>query len=253
MDKLIIGNWKMNPQSVKEAEILFIDINKVLKNIKKTKVVICPPFPFLSVVKNIKNKKVILGAQNVFFESNGPYTGEVSTSMLKSLDVKYVIVGHGERRALGETNEILNKKLIAIFKAKLIPILCIGEIVRSNDGSYLQVIKDQLTFCLRDIPKSYIKDIVIAYEPIWALSSTLDRHDATPRDFEEIRIYIRKILNDMFSPVIVSSVQIIYGGSVNKDNAEDFLHAGAQGLLIGKASLNARNFLKIIKIINDIK
>lgn len=253
LKKLIVGNWKMNPQSQKEAEVLFNNIGKNIKNIKNTEVVICLPFPYLFINKKLKIKKIALGAQDVFYETQGAYTGEVSTSMLKDMGVKYVIVGHSERRSLGETNEILNKKLTVVLKAKISPILCVGESIRSHDGSYLGVVKDQLMSCLAGISKSQIKNIVIAYEPVWALSSTENRHDATPHDFEEMKIYIRKILADLFGRAIASSVLIIYGGSVNKDNASLFLSVGADGLLPGKASLDVRNFSSIIQIASAIK
>jgi triosephosphate isomerase len=135
MKKLIIGNWKMNPQSEKEAEILFKNIGKAVKNIKNTDIVICPPFPFILSLKKLNNRKITLGAQNVFYESQGAYTGEVSAPMLRDMGVKYVLVGHSERRSQGETNEIINKKLIAILRAKLTPVLCIGESVRGSDGA----------------------------------------------------------------------------------------------------------------------
>lgn len=253
MKKLIIGNWKMNPQSKKEAEVLFKGIDKAIKNIKNTDVVICPPFPFLSTLKQVKSKKIALGAQNTFYELQGAYTGEISAPMLRDAGVKYVIVGHSERRSLGETNEIINKKILAVLKAKLIPVLCIGEDIRGNDASYLRVVKDQLTACLAGIPKNQIKNIVIAYEPVWALSSTENRHDAEPHDFEEMKIYIRKLLSDMFSQGIATSVRILYGGSANKDNAELFLRAGADGLLPGKASLDPKNFSSIIQIASLVK
>jgi len=234
MKKLIVGNWKMNPQSEKEAEVIFKAIMKGTKNIKNIDIAICSPYVFIKTLKKLKSNKISLGAQNAFYETTGAYTGEVSLIMLHNIGVKYVIVGHSERRSMGETNEIVNKKLNAIL-------------------AYLNFVKDQLVSCLSGISKNQIKNIVIAYEPIWALSSTADRHDATPHDFEEMRIYIRKILNDMFSPLVASSVRIIYGGSVNKDNAQSFLLAGAQGLLPGKASLDPKNFLEIINIANSIK
>lgn len=251
--KLIIGNWKMNPQSVKEAEILFGGISQAIKNIKNTEVVVCPPFPLISILKQFKNKKIAIGAQNVFYEQKGAYTGEVSPSLLRDLGVQYVIVGHSERRSLGDSNEIVNKKLISVLKAKLTPVLCVGESVREHNGFYLAFVKDQLNECLHGIPKNQIKNIVIAYEPVWALSSTENRHDATPHDFEEMKIFIRKNLTDMFGSSVGSSVRVIYGGSVNKDNALSFLEASADGLLPGKASLDYKNFSAIIQIASNIK
>ncbi len=150
-------------------------------------------------------------------------------------------------------NIIINKKLIAVLKAKITPILCIGESIRTHDGFYLAKVREQLSLCLEGIPKNQIKQIVIAYEPVWALSSTENRHDATPHDFEEMKIYIRKILTDMFGQITASSVRIIYGGSANKDNAQSFLEIGADGLLPGKASLDPKNFSKIVEIASQIK
>ncbi|MES2930546.1 MAG: triose-phosphate isomerase [Patescibacteria group bacterium] len=250
--KLIIGNWKMNPQSLKEADILFKSIGAIALKAKNADIVMCPPFVYLSHLKELKLKKISLGGQDVFYESKGAFTGEVSPAMLSDAGASYVIVGHSERRMLGETDEIINKKLLAVLKVKLTPILCVGEEIREDDGSYLSVVKRQLSSCLAGIPKNKIKDIVIAYEPVWALSSTENRRDATPHDFEEMRIYIRKILTDMYSVAMASSVRILYGGSANKDNAESFLKAGASGLLSGKASLDPKNFGAIITIANNI-
>jgi triosephosphate isomerase len=252
--KLIIGNWKMNPQSLKEAEILFKNVATGIKNTKNVDVVICPPFPFITINKKFKNRKLSIGAQDVFSEQKGAYTGEVSASMLSDSGVSYVIVGHSERRTLGETDEIINKKLIASLKAKLTPILCVGESERdSHNGFYLATIKGQIMSCLSGINKNQIKNVVIAYEPVWALSSTENRHDATPHDFEEMKIFIRKILSDMFGRTTANGVRIIYGGSANKDNAESFLAVGADGLLPGKASLDAKNFSRIVEIASLIK
>lgn len=253
MKKLIVGNWKMNPQSVKDAESLVKNISKMTSGLKNVDVVICPPFPFLSSAKKVKSTKISLGAQNTSYEISGAHTGEVSISMLKTFGVTHIIVGHSERRSIGETDEVINKKLLAVLKSKITPILCVGESIRANDGAYLSVVKDQLIRALEGIQKVQIKQIVIAYEPVWALSTTENRHDATAHDFEEMKIYIRKILSDMFSLQIASQVRIIYGGSVNKDNALSFLSVGAEGLLPGKASLDARNFSEIVKIASALK
>lgn len=251
--KLIIGNWKMNPQSSKDSVLLFKNIGESVKNFKNIDVVICAPFLFLSDLKKLNNKKVILGAQDVYFEQKGAFTGEISALMLKDSGVKYVIIGHSERRSMGETNEIINKKLTSALKTKITPILCVGESTRSHDGFYLAKVREQISSCLSGISKSKIKQVIIAYEPVWALSSTEGRHDATPHDFEEMKIYIRKILTDMYGHKVASEIRIIYGGSANKNNAESFLSVGADGLLPGKASLDFKNFSKIVEIASRIK
>jgi triosephosphate isomerase len=253
MKKLIVGNWKMNPQSRKEAVILFKAIAGSLANIKNIDIVICPPAPFLPVFRALKNKKIMLGAQNAFYEPKGAYTGEVSTAMVYDMGARFVILGHSERRAFGETDEVIQKKILAALKTGLAPIICVGESIRTHDASYFDIVKKQLVSCLTGIGKSQIKNIIIAYEPVWALSSTENRRDATPHDFEEMKIYIRKILADMFGQGAATSVKILYGGSANKDNAEAFLKIGADGLMPGKASLDPRNFARIIHIAATIK
>src|SRR5680860_1190379 len=141
--KLIIANWKMNPGSLKEAQVIFNNTVKVGKNLKNINIVICPPFPYLLIGDKIKIKSVSLGAQNIFEESMGPYTGEVSLKMVLSLGVKYIILGHSECRNLGEVNKIINKKVLATLKSKLNPILCVGEKSRDHNGFYLAFVKHQ--------------------------------------------------------------------------------------------------------------
>lgn len=247
MKKIIVANWKMNPQSVKEAEVIFKGLIPVVKSSKNTDLVICPPFPFLSVYQKVKSKKLNLGAQNVSEESEGPYTGEVSPSMLRSMGVNHVIIGHSERRSIGETNRIVNKKVLNALKGKLLPILCVGESVRDNEGVYLNFIKHQIHECLLSVAKPQIKNIVIAYEPIWAIGKGSIR-EATLPEFVEMKIFIKKIISDLYDIKTANAVRIIYGGSVNSLNAESFLTLGnADGLLVGRDSLNPKKFSAIIK------
>ena len=141
MDKIIIANWKMNPKSLKEARVIFNNLIKAVKGVKGVDVVICPPFPFLVIGDKLKLKNVSLGAQNVSSEPNSAHTGEVSLKMLSSMGVEYVILGHSENRAQGETDKFINKKVLATLKAKLTPILCVGEKKRDDNGFYLAFIK----------------------------------------------------------------------------------------------------------------
>lgn len=250
MSKLVIANWKMNPQSKKEAEAIFSGISKGIKNIKNTDIVICPPYPFLFIKEKIKNKKIILGAQDVSFEKEGSYTGEVSSSMLKNLGVEYVIVGHSEKRRIGDTNSIINKKINATLKSKMTPVFCVGENKRDINGFYLSFIKQQLEEGLAGILKPQMKNIVIAYEPVWAIGSGSIRV-AIPSEFIEIRIYIKKIIADLFDIKTANSVRIIYGGSVNPLNAESFIkEGGADGILVGRDSLSPKKFCSIINLVS---
>ncbi len=237
----------MNPLTLKEAEKLFINIAKNISAIKKTEIVICPPFLYLEKLKKL-SKKIILGAQDGFWGDVGAFTGEVSSSMLYEVGARYVILGHSERRALGENNEVINKKIKSSLGVGLRPVLCVGENVRDADHGYFNFVKTQLEECLAGIQRASISKIIIAYEPVWAISTTKDRKDATPEDSKEMVIFIRKVLSDKFGPE-VSNMRIIYGGSVNTKDALGFLkEGGVDGLLPGRSSLDAKKFSEIVKI-----
>ena len=245
--KIIIGNWKMNPLSLKEAEKLFSGVAQSVSSVKKTEVVICPPFLYLEKLKKI-SRKISLGAQDTFREDVGAYTGEISAEMLYNIGVRYVILGHSERRAMGENDSDINKKIKASLSAGLRPILCVGEGVRDESHSYFNLVRTQIEECLSGISKNSISKVIIAYEPVWAISSTANRRDATSADSREMAIFIRKILSDKFRSE-ASRMKIIYGGSVNEKDADDFLkNGGVDGLLSGRASLNAKKFAEIVKI-----
>lgn len=245
--KIVIGNWKMNPLSLKGAEKLFADVTKNVSGVQKTEVVICPPFVYLEKLKKI-SKKISLGAQDVYWGETGAFTGEISADMLYDIGARYVIVGHSERRAQGENNNDVNKKIKSALSVGLRPILCVGENMRDENHEYFNVVKTQLMECLDGVSKNSVSKIIIAYEPVWAISSTPNREDATPDNSREMTIFIRKILSDKFGSE-ASKVRIIYGGSVNEKDAEDFLkNGGVNGLLPGKASLDPKKFSQIVKI-----
>jgi triosephosphate isomerase len=245
--KIICGNWKMNPLSLKEAEKLFNDIIKNVSTVRKTEIVVCPPFLYLEKLKKV-SKKIILGVQDAFPGDVGAFTGEVSAEMLYNLGVRYVILGHSERRALGENNKDINKKIKSSLAVGLRPILCVGETVRDENHDYFNLIKTQLEVCLEGVSRNRAAKIIIAYEPIWAISTTKDRKDATPEDSREMAIFIRKILFDKFGSE-AGRIKILYGGSVSEKNSEDFLeNGGVDGLLVGRASLDAKKFSQIVKI-----
>ncbi|OGI65842.1 triose-phosphate isomerase [Candidatus Nomurabacteria bacterium RIFCSPLOWO2_01_FULL_39_18] len=251
--KIIIGNWKMNPLTGKEAEKWFASIAKLVKRIKNTDIVICAPFIYLEKLKKI-SRKVALGAQDAFWGDVGPFTGEISPEMLYNIGVRYVILGHSERRAMGESSIEINKKIKSALASGLVPIVCIGEKERDLNHEYFRIVKTQIHECLKGIPKDSISKITIAYEPVWSLSSTLNRRDATANDSREMAVFIRKTLSDISSPDIASKTRVIYGGSANERDAEEFLqNGGVDGLLPGKASLDPKKFSEIVKIAEGIK
>jgi triosephosphate isomerase len=246
--KIIIGNWKMNPLTLKQAEKLFSDVIKGVSSIKKTEIVICAPSIYLEKLTKIRTSKIKLGAQDAFFGNVGAFTGEVSGQMLYDLGVRYVILGHSERRSMGENNITINKKIRDALSAGLRPILCVGESMRDASHSYFNLVKTQLEECLAGVSKNFTSKIIIAYEPVWALSSTANRKDATPDNSREMTIFIRKILFDKYGRE-ASKIRIIYGGSANEKDAPEFLtNGGVDGLLPGRASLDAPKFTDIIKI-----
>jgi len=241
MKPLIVANWKMNPITMKEAEELFNSISEGVKNIEKTETVICPPFIYLPLLKGLTP-----GAQDCYYEEKGAYTGEVSVAMLKDLGCKYVIVGHSERRKLfNETNENINKKLKAVLEAGLIPIICIGETEQEREQEKTEeVLKQELIEGLEGISNVY--NLVIAYEPIWAIGT------GNPCDVEEAKemnLLIRRIFFKLYDSAISKKIRILYGGSVKANNAEEYLkQAGFNGLLVGGASLDAKEFIKIVNM-----
>ncbi len=226
MKKLIIANWKMNPRSWKEAKRLF-------NAFKKLKAVICPPFVYISKFK-IQNSKLQLGAQNCHWEQSGAYTGEISPLMLRDLGCKYVIVGHSERRKhFRETDEMINKKLKAALKAGLRPILCIGE---NKNQDAKRVVNNQLKKDLKGIAEKDLKKIIIAYEPIWAISTSGGEY-CSPERAKRIMDFIRADFKN----------KVIYGGSVDSKTIKGYIDAGFEGALVGGASLKAEEFIKIVK------
>ena len=219
MKKIIIGNFKMNPSSKKKVSDLFKAFDIKTKNL----VILCPPFCFLE-----KGENYILGAQNCFLKNEGAYTGEVSPKMLKDLGCKYVILGHSERREYQkENNEEINKKIKICLENKLKPVLCIGEKLGENKE---EVLKNQLKECLKGIKGS----VIIAYEPIWAIGTG---KTCKNEDILDSYNFIKKIVKES---------SVLYGGSVNSKNAKQILSI-TDGVLVGGASINKKEFLNIIK------
>jgi len=244
---LVIGNWKMNPSTIGQAKKLFLEVRKqVSRKLLHTYVAVAPPFPYLSELERLSpSQRVKLVAQDVFHEKAGAFTGEVSTSMLQSVGVEAVIVGHSERRALGDTFEKIKNNVMAALAAKLTVVLCVGEMNRDPQANYFSVIEEQLRTALKEVPKSQLKRLVIAYEPVWAIGTG---KNATPEDVQEMRLFITKVLADRFGRPAINTIRIMYGGSVNAQNADVLMSVGqVDGFLVGGASLKAAEFLSIIK------
>lgn len=254
---LIIANWKMNPPSTAKALSLTHKIEKGIPKTTNAEVVIAPPFPFLLPVASAL-KKSKLGAQNMFWEKEGARTGEISNMMLKNIHVSYCIIGHSERRALGETDEQINKKIKAALMSRIIPVLAIGEKKRIPESSMRRVLETQLKKDLGGISKIAFKNGVIAYEPVWAIGTGLS---ATPEHARKALHMIQEILIKLWKTPKESlrdptgqaknvRTRILYGGSVNAKNAGPFVSkkgGGMDGMLVGGASLNAKEFTGVIK------
>lgn len=248
MKKIIIANWKMNPKTSREAELLAREISTAVKNAKNVEVVVAPPFIYLPIVKGIK-----LGAQDVFWEKSGPHTGEISPLQLKAYGIRHVLVGHSEQRALGETNEEINKKIKTILSMGMRAVLCVGENERSKEIAFPPKIYEEIKEGLKNIKHSFLKNLIIVYEPIWAISTQKNAKAESPKNIFEISVLIRRELLKMFGKKIAFSIPILYGGSVNEKNAADFIKFGrVDGLLVGSASLNAKKFSEIIKKVSEV-
>lgn len=251
MKPLIVANWKCNPPTLKEAKLLFNSVKRGIKNIKNVEVVICPPFVYLAPSDKQQETKIKLGAQNCFFKEKGPFAGEISPKMLKDLGCSYVILGHSSRRIwFNETDEVINKKIKAAISAKLIPIFCIGETRKERDkGQTEEILKSQIKKGLRKISREKVKNLVLAYEPVWAIGT------GKPCDTEEAQkmgLLIRKIIAKKYSFPLAKKVKMLYGGSINSKNAKPYItEAGFQGLLIGGASLDPKEFVKIVKVASE--
>lgn len=241
----------MNPATLVKAKKLFVDIRSRIKHRPQFAVpVIAPPFPFISEMERLSpSQRIGLAAQDVFFESIGAHTGEVSVPMLKSVGVSMVIVGHSERRARGESDEEIYRDVQAVLAANVTAIVCVGELVRDTHGNYFSVVEAQIRAALRDVTEKDLKRVVIAYEPVWAIGTG---KTASAEDAHEMMLFIQKLLADRFSRKAAASVRILYGGSVKKSNAKELLEVGqVDGFLIGGASLKATEFVHIINIAEE--
>ena len=260
---IVIGNWKMNPLTLAEARRIIASAKKTAKKLTRTHVVICPPFPFMEYAlpkqpERSKKGVVSVGAQDAFYEEQGPFTGEVSARQMADMGVQYVIVGHSERRRTGEhafaaeTDAIVARKAAAVAHAGMIAVLCVGETVRDAHGEYLEFLKNQIKASLQGFSKKFIADrlLIIAYEPVWAIGA---KEAMTPTLIHEMTIFIKKVLADIYGQDEAFNVPILYGGSVNFRNAVDIIREGeVNGLLVGRESVNAPGFAELVCAVDEI-
>lgn len=248
---LIAGNWKMN-NTISEAVVLAQEISNEMEPdwLDHVDVAVCPPFTDLKPVWTVfdfDHLKVAVGAQNVYWEPSGAYTGEVSIPMLREIGCRYCIVGHSERRELfGETNEDVNRKARALIEAGIAPIVCVGESLSVRDeGAYLDYVTAQVRAAFAGIDGDDARTTVVAYEPVWAIGTG---RTATPEQAEEVCAAIRACLADLYDEATAAAMRILYGGSMNEGNAALLLaEADIDGGLIGGAALKAGSFIEIVK------
>jgi triosephosphate isomerase (TIM) len=244
---IIAGNWKLN-KNLEEARTLATSLVSDSSDAKDVEMVLCPVYTVLeTVAKAIKGSNIKLGAQDVFWEESGAFTGEVSSALLKDVGCQYVIIGHSERRQyFSETNETVNKKVKAVLAAGLTPIVCVGETLPEREADQVEaVVGDHVKNGLVGLDSEAIKKIVVAYEPVWAIGTG---KTATPEQAQEVHQYIRKLLVELAGEEAGNSVRIQYGGSVKPDNVKELMaKPDIDGALVGGASLKSDSFVSLVK------
>lgn len=248
-NKIVAGNWKMN-KNFEEADELIYNICELVKQNKSenTQVIICPPFPYLELAQDLANEAgIFVGAQNLSQYDNGAFTGEISAGMLASMNIDYCIIGHSERRKyFNETNSIIKDKVIQALKNDINPIFCCGELLEEREkGTCFDVVKKQLDESIFNLDEGDFSNVVIAYEPVWAIGTGVN---ATPVQAQEMHAFIRQQVEKRYHKEVAENTIILYGGSCNPKNAAElFANPDVDGGLIGGASLNAEDFIKIIE------
>jgi len=245
----VAGNWKMNTDSHTSVELVERIASGFVETAgKSVTVAVCPPFVYLqAVAKALGSSGIAVGAQDMYFESEGAFTGEISVSMLKDVGCLYCLCGHSERRhVIGETDELINKKVAAAIAGGLLPILCVGELLEEREASQTnEVVTRQVKEGLAGLSAEKMQAVTVAYEPVWAIGTGLT---ATPEQAQEVHDFIRKLLGQMYDAEIAEEIRILYGGSVKPGNAAELMsQKDIDGSLVGGASMKADDFLAIIK------
>jgi len=244
---IIAGNWKMY-KTLREGQELVIALRRELYQIEDVDIVVCPPYTLLAYLADaLETSNILIGAQDVYWQDEGAFTGEVSPVMLKDIGCKFVIIGHSERRQyFGETNESVNNKIKAALKHNLTPIVCVGETLSQREsGSTFKVLDGHIENGFKNITDTDILKIIIAYEPVWAIGTG---KTATSQQAQEAQKYIRDLLRKMYNNDVADTVRIQYGGSVKPDNITELMsEPDVDGALVGGASLKVETFAEIVK------
>ncbi|PJE50786.1 MAG: triose-phosphate isomerase [Candidatus Yanofskybacteria bacterium CG10_big_fil_rev_8_21_14_0_10_36_16] len=251
MKKLIIANWKANPTNVKEAEDLFRSVSESYEKVKNSvDLVVCAPFVYLERLSQIKSS-MRLGAQDSFWDSSGPFTGEITPDMLKNLGVEYVLIGHSERRYLiGEGNNVISKKVKAVLNSDMTPIMLVGEKDKNDERE--TVLEEQLATGLPDFTVSEVRKVILGYEPVWAISTNKNAKADTPENALAALGIIKNYLFSVYG-LEPDNYKTIYGGSVNRDNIESFVkHSEIDGAAVGGASLRNKEFADMLEIVSNL-
>lgn len=248
MKKLIIANWKMNPQTLEQARVLVSTLEHRMHRIAvSTDVVICPPFTYLAPLSHYSHLSV-MGAQNVSWAQEGAFTGEISAMMLKNWKVKYVILGHSERRLyLGETDSMVNAKVIAALNGGITPVVCLGGEEDAIKSEMKTLVTKQFLHVTKGLDKKHLEKIIFVYEPVWAISTMKNSKPATGDHAVELVSHIRGLLAKRITKERAANLRVLYGGTVNKDNVHEFAkYPEVDGALVGAASLDQENFWTVI-------
>jgi triosephosphate isomerase (TIM) len=243
---ILVANWKNHPASLSEARRLLSGLSRQTKVFKKITTFVAPPTTYLELAATKVRSYAGLAVQDIFFTSEGTYTGAISPDILKSFGVKLAIVGHSERRKLGENNELVAAKIKTALRAGITPLLCVGEPERDPEGSYFEFISDELRSSLDGVKREEAGKLIVAYEPIWAIGKKA-RDAMAPEDLAQMTIFIKKVLTQIFNRKIADRIPILYGGSVEPANASALIETGVNGFLVGHASLDDKSFTEIAK------
>ena len=249
MKAIVVANWKMNPATWREAKKLFEATRKAADKAKHITIVVCPPAIYLRDLKtHFKSKRIAFGLQNAHEEAIGAHTGEISIAQGKDAGAQYVIVGHAERRAQGETNEDTGRKVAAVLAETVVPVLCVGESERTHTGEHFALVKEQVRAGFTNVQAAKVKNVVVVYEPLWTIGKNVPM---SPHEMHEMAIFIRKSIVE-YKGETAMNVRILYGGSIDEQNAGVMLReAEISGLLVGRASEDPTKVAALLQAIEN--